>query len=68
MNFLVTDLGYREVGDIVDVTLSGSAANVRLLDSGNLDRFRRGQQHRYLNGFRRFSYTPEMTNAGAVLR
>jgi hypothetical protein len=50
MNFLHTDLGYRERGDVVEVTLSGNAANVRLLDSGNLDRYRRGQQHSYRGG------------------
>lgn len=50
MNFLHTDLGYRSSGDVVEVTLSGSAANVRLLDGGNFDRYRRGQQHSYRGG------------------
>jgi Domain of unknown function (DUF1883)/TIR domain len=50
VNFLHTDLGYRDQGDVVEVTLSGSAANVRLLDSGNFDRYRRGQQHSYRGG------------------
>jgi hypothetical protein len=50
MNFLHTDLGLRERGDVVEVTLKGSAANVRLLDSSNFDRYRRGQQHSYRGG------------------
>jgi hypothetical protein len=50
MNFLHTDLGYREGGDVVEVSLSGSAANVRLLDSSNFDRYRRGEQHSYRGG------------------
>jgi hypothetical protein len=43
-------LGQLKRGDIVEVTLSGSAANVRLLDSSNFSRYRRGQQHRYVGG------------------
>jgi hypothetical protein len=50
VNFLHTDLGYRDQGDVVEVTLAGSAANVRLLDSSNFDRYRRGQQHSYRGG------------------
>ncbi|MCA1708980.1 MAG: DUF1883 domain-containing protein, partial [Actinobacteria bacterium] len=40
--FLHTDLGYRQRGDVVEVALSGGAANVRLLDSSNLQRYRQG--------------------------
>jgi hypothetical protein len=50
MNFVHTDLGYRERGDIVEITLTGSAANVRLLDNSNFDRYQRGQQHTYRGG------------------
>ncbi len=50
MNFLQTDLGYRDAGDVVEVTLAGSAANIRLLDESNFGRFRRGQQHSYRGG------------------
>ncbi|MHB1536215.1 MAG: DUF1883 domain-containing protein [Acidimicrobiales bacterium] len=50
MNFLHTDLRDRQAGDVVEVTLSGSAANVRLLDSSNFERYRRGQQHSYRGG------------------
>jgi hypothetical protein len=48
--FLHTDLGYRQRGDVVEVTLSGSAANVRLLDSSNFQRYRQGRDHRYHGG------------------
>ncbi len=54
-NFLHTDLGHRRRGDVVEVTLSGSAANVRLLDSTNFSRYRRGQDHRYYGGLARRS-------------
>lgn len=54
-NFLQTDLGHRQRGDVVEVTLSGSAANVRLLDSSNLSRYRRGLDHRYHGGLARQS-------------
>ena len=31
MRFIHHDLGYRQAGDVVEVTLAGNAANVRLL-------------------------------------
>ena len=37
-------------GDVVEVTLSGSAANVRLLDSTNYQNYRSGRRHRYYGG------------------
>lgn len=45
------DLGQRTAGELVEVTLSGSAANVRLMDSSNYQSFRAGRQHRYYGGF-----------------
>jgi DNA-binding helix-hairpin-helix protein with protein kinase domain len=48
--FLHTDLGYRQRGNVVEVTLSGSAANVRLLDSSNFQLYRQGREHRYHGG------------------
>ncbi|HUY08861.1 MAG TPA: DUF1883 domain-containing protein [Candidatus Dormibacteraeota bacterium] len=53
--FIDTDLGTRRAGDVVVVNLSGSAANVRLLDSSNFERYRRGDQHRYFGGLARKS-------------
>lgn len=49
-DFIHSDLGSRQAGDVVEVTLSGSAANVRLLDSSNLSRYRRREDHRYYGG------------------
>jgi len=50
MNFTHYDLGNKDRGQIVEVTLSGSAANVRLMDSSNFQNYRNGRQHRYHGG------------------
>lgn len=50
MQFSHYDLGFLGRGTVVEVTLSGSAANVRLMDSSNLSRYRLGRQHRYYGG------------------
>ena len=55
MNFTHYDLGQRKGGEVVEVTLSGSAANVRLLDNSNLSSYRNGRQHRYYGGLARKS-------------
>jgi hypothetical protein len=54
-DFIHSDLGYRPAGDIVEIQLSGSAANVRLLDTSNFQRYRSGQDHRYHGGLARES-------------
>ena len=50
MRFNHYDLGNLKAGQTVEVTLSGSAANVRLMDSSNFQSFRSGRQHRYVGG------------------
>lgn len=50
MKFIHTDLGHRQTGEVVEITLSGSAANVRLLDSTNFISYRNGRRHRYYGG------------------
>jgi hypothetical protein len=50
MNFTYSDLGYQNSGNVVEVTLSGSAANVRLMDSSNYESYRNGRAHRYYGG------------------
>lgn len=50
MQFIQHDLGYRRSGDIVEILLSGSAANVRLMDGSNLSNYKNGRQHRYYGG------------------
>jgi len=55
MRFHHYDLGYQPRGSVVEVTLSGSAANVRLLDSSNLRSYKSGRKHRYYGGLIRRS-------------
>jgi hypothetical protein len=50
VNFTKYDLGHLERGQIVEVTLSGSAANVRLMDSSNLSSYKNNRNHRYYGG------------------
>lgn len=50
MNFTHYDLGRKERGQIIEITLSGSAANVRLMDSLNFQNYRNGRSHRYTGG------------------
>jgi hypothetical protein len=48
--FIHSDLGNRSRGDVVEVTLSGSAANVMLLDTANLNSYKNGRRFRYTGG------------------
>lgn len=48
--FIHSDLGQRQAGEIVEITLQGSAANVRLMDSSNFNSYKGGRQHRYIGG------------------
>lgn len=50
MKFTHYDLGTLRGGEIVEVTLSGSAANVRLMDSSNFQSYRSGRRHKYYGG------------------
>lgn len=50
MQFTHYDLGNKDRGEIVEIILSGSAANVRLMDSSNFQSYRNGRQHRYFGG------------------
>ena len=50
MNWTQYDLGHLSSGQTVEVTLSGSAANVRLMDSSSFNNFKNGRQHRYIGG------------------
>jgi hypothetical protein len=49
-NFTHYDLGQLETGNVVEVSLEGTAANVRLMDSLNFSAYRAGQRHQYLGG------------------
>jgi hypothetical protein len=55
VNFTQYDLGHVDRGSVVVVTLSGSAANVRLMDSSNFSSYKAGRQHRFTGGLARSS-------------
>ena len=50
MQFQKYDLGQLQGGEVVEVTLQGNAANVRLLDSTNYQSYKSGQRHTYYGG------------------
>lgn len=50
MKFTHYDLHNRSAGEIVEVTLSGHSANVRLMDASNFQKYRSGRSHRYIGG------------------
>ena len=50
MNFNYWDLGQRSRGEVVEITLSGNAANVRLMDTSNYGAFKAGRNHRMIGG------------------
>ena len=49
MNFIHSDLGFRQRGDLVEITLS-SGANVRLLDNAEFSSYQSGRAHRFIGG------------------
>ena len=55
MKFTHYQLGRVAGGTVVEVTLKGSAANVRLMDQSNFNNFKAGRQHRYHGGLVRRS-------------
>lgn len=50
MQYIHSDLGQRQRGDIVEVVLKGNQANVLLLDSSNFQAFRGGRRFRGVGG------------------
>lgn len=50
MKFWYRDLGQQKAGTVVEVSVSGNAANVRLLDSSNFSNFKAGRRHRAIGG------------------
>lgn len=50
MKYLVWDLKQLKRGERVKVTLTGNAANVRLMDSSNYSNYKSGRSHRYAGG------------------
>jgi hypothetical protein len=49
MQFMYTDLGTRQRGDVVEVQLT-AVANVRLMDTLNLNNYKNGVKHIYTGG------------------
>lgn len=49
MKFFHTDLGPRQAGDVIEVTLT-TVANVRLMDSLNFQNYKNGMKHIYTGG------------------
>lgn len=50
MQYTVYDLHQCRRGEQIQVTLQGSAANVRLMDSTNYSHYKNGRKHRYYGG------------------
>lgn len=50
LNFAHHDLGNLSGGEIVEVSLKGSEANVRLMDSSNFHSYKSGRRHSYIGG------------------
>ena len=48
--YIYSDLGHCDRGEIIEITLSGNAANVRLVDSSNYNAYRQGRRHQYVGG------------------
>jgi len=57
MQFVQHDLGQRKRGELVEVRLSGNAANVRLLDSSALSAYKAGRRYRFTGGYAKRSPT-----------
>lgn len=55
MKYLVWDLKQLKRGQRVKVSLTGNAANVRLMNSSNYSNYRNGRSHRYVGGLVRKS-------------
>ncbi len=50
MKYLVWDLKQLKRGERVQITLTGNAANVRLMDSSNYNNYKSGRSHHYVGG------------------
>lgn len=65
MNFTRYDLGSCKGGEIIEVRLQGSAANVRLMDSSNFNSYKAGRSHRYQGGLvKRSPWRVQIPRAG----
>ncbi len=51
MQFQQYDLGQLKGGEIVEITLKGNAANVKLMNSSNFQSYKSGKRHTYYGGY-----------------
>jgi hypothetical protein len=64
MKFIHNDLGHRQRGEIVEVTLT-NGANVRLMNSSDFAAYKSGRRHRYIGGLAKKSPVRlQIPNAG----
>lgn len=64
MNFLQFDLGNRQRGEIVEITLT-NGANVRLMTSSEFSNYRNGRRHQFIGGLaKRSPARLQIPNAG----
>jgi len=65
MEFTHYDLGQKRGGEIIEVTLQGSAANIRLMDSSNFSSYKSGRRHKYQGGLvKRSPYRLQVPRSG----
>ncbi|QYY35269.1 DUF1883 domain-containing protein [Ruficoccus sp. ZRK36] len=65
MKFTHYNLGQMKGGEIIEVTLQGSAANVRLMDSSNFNAYKSGRRHTYYGGLvKRSPYRVQVPRGG----
>jgi Domain of unknown function (DUF1883)/TIR domain len=50
MQYQLYDIGQLSGGEIVEVTLKGNSANVKLMDSSNFSSYKSGRRHTYYGG------------------
>jgi hypothetical protein len=65
MSFTHYDIGYRQAGELVEVTLARNSANVKLMDSTNFQSYHAGRRHTYYGGHATYSpYRIAVPHAG----
>ena len=65
MQYQVYDLGQLGGGEVVEVTLKGNSANVKLMNSSNFSNYKSGRQHNYYGGHvTRSPYKVSVPNSG----
>lgn len=50
MKFQQYDLGHLNEGEIIEVTITGSSVNIKLMDTLNFQNYKRSNKHKYYGG------------------